>query len=200
VSKDKKPLAITGVLLAGGESRRMGRNKALLEIGGKTLAERTLAVLQKACREVLISSRTEEPFGKYGFKVIPDVYPGSGPLGGLYSVLDKASYDQLFLVACDMPFVNEAAVRFIYDRMDGFDAIVPYAMGKIHPLHAFYHKRITPLVEEKIKNKLLSMAEVLQGCRTKILNLEDGEIVDREGVQRSLINVNTPEEWENYCE
>lgn len=191
----KNPLKVTGVLLTGGESRRMGRNKAFLEIDGIPLIERTLDVLQKTCREVFISCRSGELYSHFAYKVIPDIYAGKGPLGGLYSAMQQASYEQIFLVACDMPFINEAAIRYIYSQMDDFDAIVPYALGRMHPLHAFYHKRIVPLVTRKIKNDRLRLVDVFSACRTKILKADESEASYKEWINRSVLNVNTPDEW-----
>ncbi|NLI93869.1 MAG: molybdenum cofactor guanylyltransferase [Peptococcaceae bacterium] len=191
----REMLQVTGVLLTGGESRRMGKNKALLELDGKPLIERTLDILRKTCSEVVISSRSEDLYSSYGYQVIPDIFPGKGPLGGLYSVLQKASYEYLFLAACDMPFLDETSIRYIYSRMDDFDAIVPYALGRMHPLHAFYHKRITPLVEEKIQKDQLRIVDVLSECRMKILKSEDGEDFYKNRIDQSVVNVNTPDEW-----
>jgi len=192
-------LGITGVLLTGGESRRMGRNKAFLEIDGKLLIERNLEVLRKVCSEVVISSREEEPYHRYG-DVVVDVKEGKGPLGGIYSVMLQAQYDHLFLAACDLPFLHEDAIRFLYHEFKDADALVPYVTGRMHPLHAFYHKRLLPLVEEKISSDKLRMTDVLSECRTRILKAEKCSDSDqRQLLERSVLNVNTPDEWEQLC-
>jgi molybdopterin-guanine dinucleotide biosynthesis protein A len=190
-------LGITGVLLTGGESRRMGRNKALLEIDGKKLIEKNLEVLDNICDEVLISSREEGVYAEYGYKVVPDVMKGKGPLGGLYSVLQQALYPHLFLVACDMPLLNVTAIRYLYREMDSFDALVPEAFGRKHPLHAFYHKRILSLVSEKLQNDKLKLIDILNQLNTKYVMIEENcrEPNIRKAIEQSLINVNTPEEW-----
>lgn len=194
----KEKLQLTGVLLTGGESRRMGRNKAFLEIGGKPLLERSLEVLNNVCSEVLISSKETDLYEGYGYKVIPDIIKGKGPLGGLFSVLQQANYEHLFLVACDMPLLNEKAIAYTYRELGEYDAVVPYVLGRSHPLHACYHQRILPLVEEKIQEDKLRLTELLSECRTKIVKLDSGikDSDERELLEQSFLNVNTPEEWE----
>lgn len=190
-------LGITGVLLTGGESRRMGRNKAFLEIGGKLLIEKSLETLQRVCSKVVISSRSEDLYKGYGYQVIVDVIKGKGPLGGIYSVLQQTEYDHLFLAACDMPFLQEDAIRLLYREIKDFDALVPYIAGRMHPLHAFYHKRILPLVEKKILKDKLRLTDVLSECQTKIYKAETGsDPIQRQLLERSVLNVNTPDEWD----
>jgi len=192
----KNLLEITGVLLTGGKSRRMGRNKALLKLDGKELIERNLETLNKVCSEVVISSNEDDLYKGYGYPVITDDIKGKGPLGGIYSVLKKAKNDHLFFAACDMPFLHEEAIRYIYREMNDFDAVVPYALGRIHPLHACYHKRILPLVEEKVLNDKLRLTDVLGECRTKIIKVEKCSDIYQKLIERSVQNVNTPDEWD----
>lgn len=185
----KIKLLVTGALFVGGESRRMGENKAFLKMGDKMLIERSLDVLNSVCEEVLISSRQSEGYQEFGYPVITDRIQGKGPLGGLYSILAESKHDHIFVVACDMPFLNEEGIRFLYQELEDFDSVVPKALGRLHPLHAFYHKRIFSLVERSILKDKLKLAEVLRGCRMKT--------VDIGYYPESLINVNTPNDWEN---
>lgn len=181
----KNKLPVTGVLLVGGESRRMGTNKAFLKIGESTLGERSLAVLNNVCQEVIISSRQAQPYESFGYPIIIDRIIDKGPLGGLYSILTEAKHDYVFVVACDMPLLNEEGIRSLYEQVEDYDALVPRALGRLHPLHAFYHKRILALVEQNILQERLRITEVLNECRAKIVQIEE-----------NLMNVNTPYDWE----
>ncbi|HHV64570.1 MAG TPA: molybdenum cofactor guanylyltransferase [Peptococcaceae bacterium] len=191
-------LAVTAVLLTGGESRRMGRNKAFLDLGGKTLLERSLEVLNSICQEVVISSRETDLYSGYGYKVIEDKIKGKGPLGGLYSVLTQAEFDELFLVACDMPFLNAQAITCLYQELEEYEVAVPYVLGRLHPLHAFYRRSILPAVEKNLLADKLRFTDLFGNCRTKIVRMDEllqGNCA-REVIERSFINANTPEEWE----
>jgi len=194
----RQKIACTGVLLAGGESRRMGRNKAFLEIEGRPLIIRNLEVMDCLFSEVIISSRDAALYSGLGYKVILDTVQGKGPLGGLYTVLQQANFDDVFLAACDMPFLNEMAIRAVYRKYENCDVVLPDVKGKAHTLHGFYNKRILPLVEEKIKNNQLSVFEMIKECNTKIVTLENeiSDSIDFLSVEQSLVNVNTPDEWE----
>lgn len=186
-----RKLEITGVVLAGGESRRMGRNKALLEIEGRSLLERSLDVLNRVFREVIISSRDSEIYAGLSFPVIEDRVKGRGPLGGLYSVLPAAKYDYVFLAACDMPFLNEEVIRYLYRKVEDYDAVVPQVLDTLHPLHAYYHKRIFDLVEQNIRRERLKIRDILSECRTKYVSFG-------EEYARTFVNLNSPQDWENF--
>ncbi len=202
----KQKLACTGVVLAGGESRRMGKNKAFLEMDGKTLLERSLEVLDDVCEEVLISCRDYYMYDHYGFETVPDLIKGQGPMGGLYAVLQQAKYDYLFIVACDMPFLSGKAIKYLYGLREDCDVVLPSVSGKIHTLHAFYHRRIMPFVEKDLKENKLSIVRALFGGSLNYFNkqvIELEEIPDpqmRHIFAKSLVNVNTPQEWEKMLE
>jgi molybdopterin-guanine dinucleotide biosynthesis protein A len=195
---EKKRLEITGVLFTGGESKRMGRNKAFLEIGGKPLLERNLEVLDSICREVLISCRESEQYSGYSYQVVADQIKGKGPMGGLYSVLPVAKYDYVFVAACDMPFLNSEAIAYIYERIEDYKLVFPYVRDRIHPLHAFYHKKVLKVVEKRIKEDKLRLFDIADECRHKIMNISEemeGSML-KEMIEESFLNVNTPQEWE----
>jgi len=191
-------LAITGILLVGGESRRMGRNKAFLELDGQTLFERNLAVLSGVCSEVLISSREAEPYSRYGFEVVEDIVKGKGPLAGLYSTLSRARFESAFVAACDLPFLNEQAIKLLYDRLENFDAVVPESSAKTHFLHAVYRKRILPILKANLEQDKLKLNNIVQSFNTCFVRLDDGKLslAEKEILQKSVLNANTPEQWE----
>lgn len=193
----KTKLPVTGALLVGGESRRMGEDKAFLSAGGKTLIERGLEVLADVCQEVVISCRIPELYHIYGYPVIVDKVIGKGPLGGIYSVLAEARHDLVFVMACDMPLADGDGIRFLYEKVADFDAVVPKTGDKFHPLYALYHRRILSKVEHNLHQEKLKIIQVLNECRIKGVEIDD--ISDREGSlnirAENLMNVNTPEDY-----
>jgi molybdopterin-guanine dinucleotide biosynthesis protein A len=155
---------MTGVVLAGGQSTRMGRDKATLEFDGQPLLERAVAVLRECFPEVMV--------------IRQDDVPGLGPIGGLLTALRRAP--EIFVVACDMPFLDAALIREMAAQLPGYDAVaIP---GE--PLHAAYSARILPVVEAQIAAGDYSVQSLLSKLRVK--TVEAGPI----------INVNTPEELE----
>lgn len=185
-------LPMTGIILAGGKSSRMGRNKAFIEWDGVPLIERSLAIFRSVFSEVIISSNHPELYAKYGVKVIKDNYLDQGPLGGLEACLREAHCDYSFFAACDMPFLNTEVVRFMAKKIDGEDILVPEVDGRLHPLHAFYHKNCLSLIKERLESKRLKLVELLQLCNVRYVREED--FIDFPEIRLNFSNMNTPQE------
>ena len=158
---------MTGVVLAGGKSTRMGRDKAALEFDGQPLVERCADVLRQCFPEVIV--------------VREDDMPCVGPIGGLLTALRRAP--EVFVVACDMPFLDAALIREMAAQLDGYDAVaIP---GE--PLHAAYSARIVPVIEAQIATSDYSLRNLLAKIRVKTV------------AGPAQININTPQEWEAAC-
>jgi molybdenum cofactor guanylyltransferase len=186
-------LAMTGIILAGGKSSRMGRNKAFLEFEGQTLIERSLRVLRSVFSEIIISSNSPELYDRYGEKIVEDIYLDQGPLGGLHACLNEAKYDFSFFVACDMPFLNAEVIRFLAGMKGEAAIIVPEVDGGLHPLHAFYHKSCLPVIEKKLEAKSLKLTNIFQECSIRIV--QEYEFKNFSQVRQVFKNINTPQEW-----
>lgn len=155
---------MTGVVLAGGKSTRMGRDKAALEFDGQPMIERCADVLRQCFPEVLV--------------IRDDDAPGLGPIGGLATALRRAP--EIFVVACDMPFLEAALIREMASQLPGYDAVaIP---GE--PLHAAYSARVLPVIEAQIAAGDYSVRSLLSKLRVKTV------------AAAPIINVNTPEELE----
>lgn len=157
-----------GVVLAGGQSTRMGRDKAALELDGQTLQDRCAAVLRDCFPEVMI--------------IRHDDVPGLGPIGGIATALRRAP--EVFVVACDMPFLDAGLIRAMASQLAAYDAVaIP---GE--PLHAAYSARILPVIERQIASGNYSMNHLLSQLQVKTV------------AGPALININTPQEWETICQ
>jgi len=186
-------LKATGVLLAGGKSSRMNKNKAFLELEGKPLVERSLAVLQRVFTEVLISSNAPELYSGYGVPVIQDQILERGPLEGLYQGLKSATNEWVFFVACDMPFLRVEVIRFLFTWTSKYDAIVPRLQSGLHPLHSFYHRRCLPSIKNNLEAGRLKIIDFYPTCSVKYV--EETELEIFSDLTKAFCNVNTPEEW-----
>jgi molybdopterin-guanine dinucleotide biosynthesis protein A len=188
-------LPATGVILAGGRSRRMGRDKAFLPGRKKTLLEDTLSVMTGLFPEILLSGDAPR-LAAYGCRVLADETPDRGPLGGLCTVLKAAAFDYVFLAACDLPFFSAAAVQELWRRgreAAGALAFMPTAAGRVHPLHAFYHRDLLPVLEENLRRGQLKLTRIFEAePLTGVLCLAPftGELA-----AAIATNVNTPQEW-----
>ncbi|MHB1652816.1 MAG: molybdenum cofactor guanylyltransferase [Desulfitobacteriaceae bacterium] len=186
-------LPATGVLLAGGKNSRMQRNKALLELDGRPLVAWSLDILQSIFKEVLISSNEPELYKEYNVPVVRDQDLGKGPLAGLQVGLKAASHDTVFFVACDMPFLQSGPIRHLWRWTGVFDVVLPRGAFGPHPLHAYYHRRCLPFIEENLQAERLKIIDFYPQCKVKYV--EEEELKRFGDVAKILSNVNTPEEW-----
>jgi molybdopterin-guanine dinucleotide biosynthesis protein A len=140
---DRKLISdVTGVILAGGRSTRMGRDKATLVVDGQTLFERTRHMLQGVFSRVLISGDRPD-LATADIPCVPDVYPGSA-LGGLHGALRAAGTPWIFVVPCDMAYPDPALVHFLLKQRNDYDLVVPRTPQGLEPVFALYHKNCLP--------------------------------------------------------
>jgi len=171
----------------------MNKNKAFLELDGKPLVERSLTILQAVFAEVLISSNKPELYAGYEVPVVQDEILGRGPLEGLYQGLKVATYDEVFFVACDMPFLRAEVIRFLSSWIPAYDVVVPQFQSGLHPLHAFYHRRCLPLIKNNLEADRLKIIDFYPSCSVRYV--EETELHDFHNLSQVFCNVNTPDDW-----
>jgi molybdopterin-guanine dinucleotide biosynthesis protein A len=185
---DKTPIA--GFVLVGGRSRRMGRDKALLELGGKPLLMRAVELLQPLVSEVtLIGARSR--YSQFGYPVIEDQYLAEGPLVGLATGLKNSTADWNLFLACDMPHVRAEMLHLIKEQTSksSAQAVVPKTRRHWQPLCAAYHRSCLPETERAIAAGKLAIMDLLP-----LLSVESVHVdAQDEGMFR---NVNTEQDWQ----
>lgn len=185
---------VSCAVLAGGRSRRIGADKAFLQVGGKPLLAWTLDALAGVCPETIIIADDVERYAQFGLPVYPDIIPRRGALGGLYTALVRAPRDRVLVVACDMPFLNRALLRYMMDLASGYDAVVPRLPQGVEPLHAVYAQKcadaILPALERG-ERRIISFFPQID-----VRYLEAVEIAALDPDFRSFFNVNTPADLE----
>lgn len=179
-------------VLAGGRSRRMGRDKALLQLGGQTLIERVLAAARPLAYPRLIVG-APAAYAHLGLPVLPDRCPGRGPLGGLYTALD-ATAAPVLLLACDLPFLAPDFLRHLADRRGPQQAVVPYTAAGLQPLCALYELSCLGAVEAAIQADQLGMRDLLSNLSLDLVREKDWRPYDERGLL--FANLNAPAEYE----
>ena len=193
--QDTSPGKWCAVVLAGGESRRFGKDKALAQMGDKRLIEYGLDSLRGVFEEALIVAKNPRQLQFLDVPVVCDVIPGAGSLGGILTALIHAPAERCFVVACDMPFLNGSLVRLLLECGQGYDAVVPLVNGEPEPLHAFYSKRcITPILKS-ILERDYRVIDVYKHVPTLWVKEEQWAPLDPDGL--SFVNINTPSDFEN---
>jgi len=183
---------ITGVILVGGRSRRMGQDKALMEFQGRPLFERILDVCREVCGTVILVGDRPERFNGYGLPVLPDLYPGSA-LGGLYTGLRHAATPAIFAAACDLPFPSGAIMRHLISLRGDHDAVVPVTTQSLEPLFAVYAKSCLEPMRLMLEAGNLRIYDLYPRIRTRYVDAAELAPLDEEGT--SLLNINTPVDY-----
>lgn len=186
-------MAAAGVVLAGGRSVRMGRDKALLVLDGSSLLEWAVHVLEQTTGEVIVVGRGRPSGWDIPARFVPDDLPGAGPLGGLLTGLRVARRPFVAVVACDMPFLEAATLRALLRLAPGYDAVVPRVDGQAQPLHAVYARGIGPAVQARLTAGKGSLLGLLDGLRVRWV--DDDEMQAAGTPLHSLVNVNDPDDW-----
>lgn len=187
---------VTGVLLAGGKSRRMGQDKRYLVVGEQTLLERGLTVLRSIFQEVLVVIAQDSPPLDVDARVERDLVPDCGSLGGLYTGLLQTTTPYVFVVACDMPFLDQAVIAQFTSRRATADIVMGKLAARLHPMHALYGKRCLPAVEQMIQARELKIQELVSHASLRVRYVTDADLLTIDPSGRSFQNVNTPADLE----
>lgn len=188
---DSRP-DITGVILVGGKSLRMGKDKAFLEFSGKPLLERVLEIFRESFHRILLVGDRRERFADYGLPVLEDIFPGSA-LGGLYTGLYRAQTEYVFISPCDLPFPNKGVLDHICSLREGFDAIVPTTHRGFEPLFALYATTCLEPMRRLLESGNYCVYDFYPQVRVRYVPSEELAQLDKEG--KSFLNINTPEDY-----
>ncbi len=190
----RTPPAVTCAVLAGGQSRRMGVDKAFLELGGRPLIQWTLEALAGIGQEIIIIANDRQRYAGLGVRVEPDILPGYGALGGIYTALARASCARVLVVACDMPFLSRPLLRYLVGLSSQFDAVVPRLPDGVEPLHAVYTKAcLDPIRRALARGEKRIISFFADIC---LRYVEPAEIAVFDPEFRSFMNLNTPADLE----
>jgi molybdopterin-guanine dinucleotide biosynthesis protein A len=186
--------AITGAILAGGKSSRMGQNKALMPFGGKRLVDRVVEVMRSVFDDLLMVTNTPEVYADLGMPMVPDVWPDKGSLGGVYSAIYHVATPYCLVVACDMPFLRAALLRYLMAQMADYDVVVPDVLGELQTLHAIYSKACLQPIERRLETNRLRIVGFFPDVRVRTVTASELEPYDPELL--AFQNLNTPEEFQ----
>ena len=187
---------LTIVINAGGESRRMGENKALKLFAGQPLIARMVARLRPLAQELLVTTNQPETFVFLGLPLLADLKPGYGALSGLYTAVASAHQPLVAVLACDMPYVDPDLLAVQRDLLvaGGADVIIPNSPEGIEPLHAIYRRATClPAIEAAIQADQRRLNSWF--AQVKVREMQVDEVARYDPQFRSFINVNTPEEF-----
>ena len=186
---------MNAAILVGGKSSRMGTNKAFLELRGKTFIELQIELLREMFDEVFISVNTPSEYEYLNLPVFTDIYPGKGPLGGIYTSLINSSSLHTFMLACDMPFVGSELIKHLKDLTKEYDVVIPKSEKGLEPLHAFYSKNCIDPIKRALDENDLRIISFFPHVNVKIVELNS--LASSDSFKNSIKNLNTMDDYEN---
>jgi molybdopterin-guanine dinucleotide biosynthesis protein A len=190
----------TGIILAGGASKRMPGDKAFMEVAGLRVIDIQMDVIDGLFEEVLIVGNTERMerlslYAKDGVRVVEEPVRGMGPLGGILSGLQMSGSDENFILACDMPFIKREAVAFVMEGLAGYQVCVPRTPKGLEPLHAAYRRDCIDAIARQLESGNLKVIDFYDEVSVHFIPWEELMRFDQAG--RLLYNINSPEDMES---
>ena len=185
-----EPVKACGVILAGGQSSRMGTNKALLEVGGVTLIERLARQFTALFDQVVVVTNTPDLYAFLNLPMTGDRIPGLGPLGGLEAGLSVSRYEHAFFAACDMPFVSQGLVEYMLRQAPDHDIVVPRLQGEYEPMHAVYARSLLPVITANLDARRLKLLSIYEPARVRTIT--EDEVRAFGDPAKLFFNCNTP--------
>jgi molybdopterin-guanine dinucleotide biosynthesis protein A len=183
---------LTGIILSGGTSTRMGENKAFIEVEGTPIIHRIHSLFERLFNEIIIVTQQKNLFSNLNAKIYSDLIPNRGVLGGLYTGIFFSSFSFSFCVACDMPFLKESIIQYLIKNIDNYDVVVPKTEDGLQPLHAFYSKNCLEPIKKIMEQGKYKIIDIYPMVKVKIVH--EHEFFSLDPMKESFINVNTPEE------
>jgi molybdopterin-guanine dinucleotide biosynthesis protein A len=186
------PDPLAAIVLAGGQSRRMSREKSLLPVNGRPLIETIIAQIRPCFDQIMISAGDKRKFAFLDLPVVEDEAPGQGPLLAILSSLRASPHAGNFILACDIPVVHIPFLQTILAKAATCEIVVPrYRDGKTEPLFAFYNRSIIPAIERQLGTGDRRISSLFKTCRTGFVPM-DG--------QNWFRNLNTHKEYHDYLQ
>jgi molybdopterin-guanine dinucleotide biosynthesis protein A len=183
---------VSAVILAGGRSERLGRDKATLVLGGQLLTQRVAALVGELSDETILVLRPDQPSPLPRVRTATDLVPYAGVLAGIAAGLAAAREEWALLVACDMPFLNLALLRHLLSLRGGQDIVVPLLGVGAEPLHALYHRRCLPAILQALREQRRRVISFYEALRVRYV--QEDEVRRFDPALRSFFNINTPED------
>ena len=186
----------SGVVLAGGLSRRLGRDKAVEPVGGEPMISRVISRLSKVSDQTVVVVNEPEraellPLPESA-KAAVDAYPGKGSLGGIFTGLTAAGGSWAFVVSCDMPFLNTSLLSHMLSLRDGYDVVAPVVDGRPEPTHALYSRVCLPHIQRRLEADELKIIGFFDDVTVRYVSEAELDLLDPERL--SFFNVNTQED------
>ncbi len=185
---------VSVAVLAGGRSKRMGRDKAFLPVGERRVIDRVLSRVEALSDDLFINTNRPEQYRQFGLPLVADIYPHKAALGGIYTAIRAARYPAVLVVGCDMPFLNPGLLAYLMRLAPTADIVTPLVeAGQPETLHAVYGKNCLPAIEAQLQADNLRILGFF--AEVTVRYVDRAEVARFDPDFHSFINLNTPQDW-----
>jgi molybdopterin-guanine dinucleotide biosynthesis protein A len=187
-------MKISGIILAGGLSSRMGEDKGVIQLDEDKMIEKVIHLLQPFCDDIMISANNGN-YNRFELKIVNDKIERIGPLGGIYSCMTDEKSNYYLVMSCDTPNITDITIAKLLNNIEEYDVVIPIINGDIEPLISLFSKKSISKIEVEIKKKNFKLQKVI-----KNLDYNTIEINKSEETQKEFLNINTKEDLKKYYE
>lgn len=185
---------MAAIILSGGRAARMkGRDKAFLKLGEETLIERQLGMLEKIFKEIIVVTNSPDKYRRSkGLRVIRDIIPHQGPLGAIFSGLNESGEKYNFIVACDMPFINDRLIKYMFEKSRNYDVVMPYIDDRYQTLFSVYSKNCLSSMSQMLDANDFKVSRLIK--RIKVRKINRNEVLQFGSPEKIFMNINSKQD------
>ncbi len=187
-------MKISGIILAGGLSSRMGEDKGIIQLDDDKMIEKVIHLMDPFCDEIVISANNEN-YTKFGLKIVKDKTERIGPLGGIISCMQENENDLFLVMSCDTPNISGLTIARLFDNLEEYDVVIPTINGRMEPLISLFSSKAIPKIKEEVIKENFKLQKVI-----KNLDYNTIELNENEETKREFLNINTKEDLKKYYE
>jgi molybdopterin-guanine dinucleotide biosynthesis protein A len=184
-------MGISGIILSGGKSTRMGQDKGLIKLNGKPMIQHVIDHIDPICDQILISAN-DKTYEDFGYPVCEDEINEIGPAGGIISCLKHSKNEQNIIISCDLPFASTQFIRTLLDMSGDYQITLPMSGPHYQPLCAVYSKEVYPVFMECVNKGIYSLKSIIKAFRIQVIRQEDIKGFD---LSFQLRNINSPDDF-----
>src|SRR5690625_1148836 len=186
-------MIVTGIILSGGKSSRMGENKSLLTLGNKKIIEHIYTELKSCCDEIVIVANDPSAYTFLTSNIVSDRFPGKGPLAGLEAAFSHQKADAYIVSACDTPLIKREVYRHLFSRIHDYEAVVPVFKDQTHPLSGVYRRSVLKAVQQQLNKEELKVKSIFKNIHVNFV--EDFCGIPMDVLHQHFFNMNTPADY-----
>ncbi|MBC8266690.1 MAG: molybdenum cofactor guanylyltransferase [Flavobacteriales bacterium] len=187
-------MKITGIILAGGLSSRMGKDKGIIQLDKDKMIEKIIHLLTPFCDDFLISANNNN-YSSFGINVVNDKTKRIGPLGGIYSCMEENDSNLYVVMSCDTPNITDITIAKLFDNIEDFDVVVPERNERLEPLISLFSSNAVPKIKIEVEKENFKLQNVIRKLNYTILKIENNKETEKE-----FLNINTNEDLKKYYE